>query len=463
MSLSKIFTFTAIILISVLIGACTQDLSSSTEFFQADSSPTPVTSLPTLPPTATSAQQANPTSQQISETKFGFTYQQSNGNRIVPGAGDFASLTPIDIQLPGTPSWVVGVPFQEGIIWSVSLENGSIISLFSSEQGISDYPNPIPSLSPGAPIHSIVSDNQPALVTVPDSSQSKITHPIYLPKSNSRAYITQDGDLKFIDADDKLLATLSVNALPDARILVDDQDRILILTEPTEIYNHAVLGDGLEARTITLIDTDPTTRVISTISLEDNEVIEGIAPIWVDLIGDEDREIIVTVSDRELGAGIVVFSETGDRLAMGPMMGRPFRWRHQITVAPTGPDGENELIVVRTPHIGGVIEYYRIENGELKVAAEYAGITSHVIGSRNLDMAAVVDLDGDGAFEVLLPTPDLEELVAIRRTEPGAEEILKLPIGGQLSTNIAGVNFPNGQVAFAVGSAAGVLKIWTSE
>jgi hypothetical protein len=460
MKLSYFFIWIVILSISVLTIACTQERSTPTESYQAHSSPTPGSSLLKPLPTTTPPTHANPSTQIINNNIFGLTYQQPNGNRIIPGAGISLPPTPIDIKLPGIPGWVVGTAFEEGIIWTVALEDGSVINMIGSGQNIRDYPVSTTTISPGAPINTLVSDQHHSIISVPDPNQSQSTHPVYLPKSKSKAYLTENGDLNVVNSSGQLLASLQINALPDSRIILDDRDRILILSDPTEIYNHGVLGDRLEARTITLIETFQMIQVASIITLEENEVIEGIAPIWVDMTGNGDREIVVTVSDLDLGAGIVVFSETGERLAMGPKMGQPFRWRHQIAFAATGPGGENELIVVRTPHIGGVIEFYRVENGELKVAAEYTGITSHVIGSRNLDMAAAVDLDGDKPFEVLLPSPNLEELVAVRRSEFGAEEIWTLPIGGQLSTNIAGAEFSNGQIALAVGNTDGVLRIW---
>jgi hypothetical protein len=304
------------------------------------------------------------------------------------------------------------------------------------------------------------SSGEYSLITVPHLDQSPLTHPINLLLSNLRVYINQNGDLDFIDELDQHIATLDVNALPDARILLDENDRLLLLTDPTEKYNHGVLGDNLEAASITLIETQPTIQVASVIAMPENEVIEGISPIWVDISGDNLREIIVTVSDLDQGAGIVIFSETGERLAEGPKMGRAYRWRHQIGYARLGPDGEKELAVVRTPHIGGVVEYYKYVDGTLSVVAEFPGITSHTIGSRNLDMAAAGDFDGDGVNELLLPNPDLTELIAVRRTRVGAELVWRLPIDGVMSTNLSGVALPDGKMAIAVGRSDGVLTLW---
>jgi hypothetical protein len=299
-----------------------------------------------------------------------------------------------------------------------------------------------------------------SLVNAPDANQSALTHPIYIPRIKARAYITENGEVKIIDQFDRDLATLQVHALPDARILIDERDRLLLLSDSTDKYNHGVLGDNLEAKSITLIETQPTIQISSKILLEGNEVIEGIAPIWVNINGDEQREIIVTVSDLDLGAGIVIFSETGERLAEGPKMGRAYRWRHQIGYLALGPEGENELVVVRTPHIGGVVEYYQYSDGNLTIAAEFTGITSHTIGSRNLDMAALGDFDGDGVNELLLTNPDLTELVAVRRTPAGAEQAWRIAIGGVMSTNLSGVTLPNGKIALAVGRDDGVLTLW---
>ena len=88
---------------------------------------------------------------------------------------------------------------------------------------------------------------------------------------------------------------------------------------------------------------------------------------------------------------------------------------------PLWPNGELELVDVLTPHLGGVVEFYRWEGDQLKVVAQIAGYTSHVIGTRNLDMAAAGDFDGDGYVELLLPNQARTELGAIRRTGDGAD------------------------------------------
>jgi hypothetical protein len=244
---------------------------------------------------------------------------------------------------------------------------------------------------------------------------------------------------------------------------MDADQRLLLLTGPTDRYPHGVLGDRIEASSVTLVETEPTLMEVLTIPVPDGFVIEGIAPIWADVDGVSGKEIIVTISDSEQGAQVVVYDESGIRVASGPAIGRASRWRHQIASGPFGPDGETEIVDVLTPHIGGVVEFYRRQGEELRIVAQVSGYTSHVIGTRNLDMAAAADFDGDGRIELLLPSQSRAELGAIRRTRDGAEVAWIIPVGGRVVTNLAAVGLLDGTLAVGVGRDDGVLRLWLPE
>ena len=274
----------------------------------------------------------------------------------------------------------------------------------------------------------------------------------------------------YIDGDGTLVATdglgegdLALDALPDARILMDERQRLLLLTGPTNRYPHGVLGDHIEASAVTLVETVPALRDVLTIPVPDGLVIEGIAPIWADVDGVPGREIIVAVSNAEQGAQIVVFDELGSLVASGPAIGRGSRWRHQIASGPFGPGGEIEVVDVLTPHIGGVVEFYRKQGEELRIVAQVGGYTSHMIGSRNLDMAAAADFDGDGRIELLLPSQSRTEPGAIRRTQAGAEVAWTVSVGGRAVTNLAVVTLSDGTLAVGMGREDGVLRLWVPE
>ncbi len=87
-----------------------------------------------------------------------------------------------------------------------------------------------------------------------------------------------------------------------------------------------------------------------------------------------------------------------------------------------GPDGEIELAVMFTPHIGGVVEFYRLREGKLDIVVRLPGPTSHVNGSHNLYMALAGDLDGDGRTELLVLSRGLTTLIGVRRIASGTEE-----------------------------------------
>ena len=295
----------------------------------------------------------------------------------------------------------------------------------------------------------------PRLVVQP-AGASTLTHPV-----------EHDGRMVYVDSERALIETnglgesrLAVGALPDARIVMDEDRRLLVLTGPTDRYPHGVLGDRIEATAITLVETAPTLREVLKIPVPDGFVIEGIAPIWADIDGVPGREIITTLSNARQGAQVVVFDESGNRVASGPAVGRGSRWRHQIASGAFGPEGEIEIVDVLTPHIGGVVEFYRRQGEELTIVAQVAGYTSHIIGSRNLDMAAAGDFDGDGRIEILLPSQSRTELGAVRRTRTGAEVAWTVPVGGRVATNLAAVRLSDGTLAVGLGRDDGVLRLW---
>jgi hypothetical protein len=390
---------------------------------------------------------------------YGTTYHRPDGNRFVQGSGSITGAQMIDIPLDGNPEWLVAAPARGGSLWVVILQDGRGLAFHVSGDGYRQVDISPEQVPPGLPPLLQIKEGIPSLVMAPAADASPLTHPVVLGEDHERiVYLANNGDLVIWDGEES--ARLAVNGLPDARILVDERQRLLLLTDPTGRYDHGVLGDDIEAGSITLVETQPVPKVVQKIIIEPPSVIEGIAPMWVDITGDGMREIIVTRSDVNQGAQTVVFDEDGGEVATGPAIGRGYRWRNQLAVASFGPHGELEFVDVLTPHIGGVVEFFRLSGGFLDLVAQQPGFTSHVIGTRNLDMALAGDFDGDGYVEVLLPTQDRSVLGAIRRTMDGAQVVWSLPVGGIVSTNLTAVSFPGGGIAVGVGREDGVLRVW---
>ncbi len=296
-----------------------------------------------------------------------------------------------------------------------------------------------------------------ARLLLPPTDAAPLTHGTPL-DAGGLAYAATNGDVVIQRRDE--VTRFALAALPDARLLADERDRLLLLTGATRRYDHGILGDRIEAGSVTLIETDPQPRIALTITIPAPRVIEGLAPIWADLDGDGRREIIVTQSDDIQGAQVVVYDELGNPIAFGPAIGQGHRWRHQIAVGSFGPSDETELVEVITPHIGGVVQFYQLRDGELEVIADVSGYTSHMIGSRNLDMAAAGDFDGDGRVELLLPDYRFTTLATIRRTGDGAEVAWMAPTGARVTTNLATLQLPGEGVTVGVGREDGILRVW---
>jgi hypothetical protein len=385
------------------------------------------------------------------------TNQRANGNRVVAGCGAVPRVEPIDIPLSGTPAWVVAAPFGDSTLWVTVSEEGVVEAFLVAGRELTRYDITLDRLPPGMPPLLEARDGGFTLLTSLGTDTSTLTTPAVLSPSGRVVTIHTDGSVT-ITGDEA--AMLPLNALPDARVLTDDRDRFLLLTGATTRYGHGVVGDSFEAASITLVETTPAVRVVTTINLPGDDVVEGIAPIWADMNGDGVREIIVTVSNQDVGARLVVFNEEGERVAEGPSIGLGFRWRHQLALAPFGPNGEVELVDVLTPHIGGGVEFFQLSGTELVRVARVLGYTTHMIGSRNLDMALAGDVDGDGNVELLVPSEDFRSLGGLRRTAGGAEAAWTVPVGGRVTTNLAGVTAPNGRMSIGVGRDDAVLRVW---
>lgn len=351
-------------------------------------------------------------------TATGITYQNPNGNKYVSGSTNLPTITPVDIPLAGKPNWVVSVEINEGSIWLVTLNNGHTQTFKADNQNniieLSNMPN---QLAIGMPPILVPSNNSPIIANLFNPNLSTASHPIVFNTTDQYAGILDTGELIIQKGAEYNI--LDVNALLDTRIVKDSDNNLLFLSGPTTVYDHRVLGDSIEAQTITKVNTE--TLEIHLINIPKGYVIEGIMPIWTDITGNGMNEIIVTLSAFGKGAQLTILSENGDIIASSDPIGQSYRWRHQLVVAPFGPNGEMELVDVLTPHLDKIIEFFQIKGNKLVRVAIVEGYTSHQIGSRNLDMAVAGDFDNDKKIELLIPNSNFSSLGGIGRTTDGTK------------------------------------------
>jgi len=378
------------------------------------------------------------------------TQNNLSGNHYLNGSIDLASAHSLDIPLNGTPQWLVSAPYQDGVAFVAVLDTGEVQAFKISNQNyesISITPTQLPA---GMPPLLTISGEKIELI-VPPADASPLSNSIIV--SGKLIYIASNGDL--VSVSDSAQARLPINAMPDSRILVDDQNRVLILSGPTDRYDHGILGDAIDASAINLIETEPELRVLQTITIDAPDVIEGISAIWADIDNDGARDIIVTLSNNRGGSRIAAYREDGTLLAESDPIGLGHRWRHQIAVARFDGSGTPLLVSIRTPHIGGIVEFFQYKNGELEITNEIKGFSAHSIGSRNLDSALAGDFNNDGVPDLLAPDQSHSNLGIISNFDV----IATLPLPDVLTSNLSATAL-SGKLYVGAGTHNN-LKVWT--
>lgn len=388
-------------------------------------------------------------------TATGITHQRADGNRVIDGRGNLPAARTVDLALGRPVIWVVGTAAEDDSFWVAVLDDGSVRPVSLKSGAAREVPDFSLDKIDGPPILA-----GRRLLFAPGGDGSVLSHAVPLSGQDRVAYVTRGGGLRIVAPSSGQQWELAVSALADARVLSDEAGRALLLSDPTDRYPHGALGDIQEAASMSLIETRGRPGIVRSIEFPQPFVFEGLAPVWTDWDRDGEREIVATLSSHLGGAKLVLYDEHGNLLAQSPEIGTGSRWRHVIAVAPFGPGGEMELAEVLTPHLGGVVQFFRWQGQRLVKVADISGYTSHVYGSRNLDLAVAGDFDGDGRVELLLPVQNRTRLAAIRRTVSGAERAFELPLPARLSSNLSGVTSSGGDTVVAAGLADGTLRFY---
>lgn len=184
------------------------------------------------------------------------------------------------------------------------------------------------------------------------------------------------------------------------------------LTDPTTRYAHAVLGDAIEAGGFAVERAGRQFHF----TLPEEAVFEDRRVRLADIDGDGRPEAIIVKSYLRRGAALAVFRIGDDGiapLAESAPIGTPNRWLNPVGVADFTGAGRPLIAAVITPHIAGSLRLYRLQGGALVEVARLDGVTNHVIGSRDLDLARISDIDGDGRLEIVIPSQDRMSLTAV--------------------------------------------------
>ncbi|MFN0114914.1 MAG: FG-GAP repeat domain-containing protein [Paracoccaceae bacterium] len=160
--------------------------------------------------------------------------------------------------------------------------------------------------------------------------------------------------------------------------------------EPTDRYDHAILGDAIEWGALLLRLRDG--RRI-TFRLPDAMVFEDLSPRLADLDGDGAPEVIVVETFLDRGARLAVWDETG-RIAATDALGETHRWLAPAGAGDLDGDGRAEVAYVETPHRTGTLRIVRLVGGRLAEVASASGLSNHRIGDDYIQGGIAICPDG---------------------------------------------------------------------
>ena len=174
------------------------------------------------------------------------------------------------------------------------------------------------------------------------------------------------------------------------------------LYKQTLDYDHEILGDNIEAKAIALLLQNDK-KV--TYSLDENHVFEDRKIRLYDINGDGQEEMFVIKTHLEKGASLAMFEVKDEKITQTATTGylnRSYRWLNVVGFSDLNGNGKQNIALIKTPHIGGILTIYEFEKNALKEIYSRYGFTNHYIGSRELDMSAVADFDDDKMDEMVL-------------------------------------------------------------
>ncbi len=280
------------------------------------------------------------------------------------------------------------------------------------------------------------------------------SRPACLPDGRVVAVSSDARSMLLLSPELKTIARQSLDALPDGDP-VPLEDGVAVLSQPTQRYRHGILGDEIEAGAVTLLRQDDLSPV-ATYQVAAPAVIEQRRIQPFPAAGP--YGMLITRSTPDAGAGVTAIALRGGALtavASAPPIGTPDRWSNLFAAS-----GENAY-AVRTPHLGGPLERFRIAGARLEVSRYALGVTNHQLGSRNLDLGLLLpppaDAGGTAVDVLALPSLDLRNVQVVACTAGGCATERMLSLDSPLRSNLA-ARWRGARLVLYAGEADGTLQ-----
>ena len=249
--------------------------------------------------------------------------------------------------------------------------------------------------------------------------------------------------------------------LPDGKIATAAAPAVIIeawYAGATHRYDHGILGDAIEASTLKIRRAD---GEVITLNLPDTEVFEDRTPRLADLDRDGITEVVTIRSSTTLGGSISVYGLSGGALvlkASTPFIGLSHRWLNIAAIADLTGSGHQDIAYVQTPHIGGTLYVVRYDAHTLTRIAALPGFSNHVIGSREMRLSAVADINGNGRFELAVPNDSRRSLRIVGFAIGKLSQIAEVKLPALINKAIA-VEGTGRNTRFVVGLNTGAVYV----
>ncbi len=253
-----------------------------------------------------------------------------------------------------------------------------------------------------------------------------------------------------------LLGALMISAswaqdrLPDGLVSSGKNDIAQAwLTRPTKRYDHAILGDAIEAGGLAV-----RTKAGKTLELvlPEQFVFEDRMARVHDLDGDGRDEVVVVLSSVTDGGALALYGVRGGKLVKltrTPHIGRRNRWLNPAEFADLDGDGVIEITAVWKPHLARELQAWRYVGGKLTHVTTIEGYSNHEIRSRVQDMSEVVKLS-DGRTALAIPTTGYDEIAFMVLKSGKFSEVARVRAGGKITSPVT-LNEKGRRLEFATG------------
>jgi hypothetical protein len=399
----------------------------------------------------------------------------ADGNPVVSFKGDLTGGNVTKERFVDIPAWIVSEDFDGDGIYEVAVQftEGTlrILSLSGSRfRTIATTRKMAPGASPlvltsfgGESTGGLIGiDERGDIVSIDHetgrtrrlaSGFSPLSHPVAADLDNDGdkeiIAISDEGYMNVIKGRTQTRTDKTVQLLPDTRISVVDLDgdnilEISALSRPTDEFSPGRLGDDLEAQGIAVFNWDGRTlRLKSDFELPDGQVFETLTPIITRTDGAEDPVLMLPVTEKNKGTRIRSYSYNRGRVREkreGPESDED-QWIHIFGSSTLGNSERAHLLTALISEDNeGDLELYRLDLAQTRITLR-SSVSTHLSGSRLLEVTLIGDMDRDSEIEILAPGSGRSSLVVYSLDRNRLKEKEIFNSSGKIGTNLCPGDF----------------------